>query len=56
MPDYFDIHPVRVASIFHDLGVEQWQLEQRMLGFEVKVAKPESPEPESQVPETSEDG
>ncbi len=51
MPDYFDIHPIRAASVFHDLGVQLWRLEQRMLGIEVK-----GPEPEDQVPETSEEG
>lgn len=56
MPDYFDIHSIRVASIFHDLGVQQWRLEQRMLGIEVKVPKSESQEPENQVPEVAEEG
>lgn len=29
--DYFAVHPIRIATIFHDLGVQQWALEQRML-------------------------
>lgn len=56
MPSYFDLHPVRVTSVFHDLGVQQWRLEQRMLGIEVKVPKSKVPEPDEQADEISEEG
>jgi hypothetical protein len=29
---YFELHPIRVTSVAHDHGVDEWRLVQRLLG------------------------
>jgi hypothetical protein len=48
MSDYFKFRPIRIASVFHDLGVQEWRLEQWHRGLgprptsdEVRPADPD---------------
>jgi|WetSurSiteA1Bulk_404760.scaffolds.fasta_scaffold12046_3 hypothetical protein len=41
MSDYFKFRPIRIASVFHDLGVQEWRLEQWHRGLGPKPTSDE---------------